>query len=610
MQEEKQKILEEKNVHLWFYGSPVVLCSMHLDLDTETGKLYTAAKFLNVQPEHIKEMSIEIICYDVIRNVIDTISEYTYTGFDVARNEDFGLSLEIPVPNTDTRNVEFILKSVTTINDETWYNTDNLKFNISLEQNNIFSAQGDLNKHFQELCLRSNIDSTQLIFQPIFDNYHWMCGCGCLNWNDEDICSQCGISKEWLYCNASEEALKKQERLFKIAEEQAKAEALKQLQYEKEIQKEEFQQRQKQYQKQVRNQKSRKVTKKLLIVLLVLLLICALALGVIQFLIPYLEYSQAKNALDQKMYDSAIEQFTSIGNFLDSEELLNKAQYEKATDMYNSGNKEDAAIIYKNISGYMDSEQKYYDIEYEIANNYYSENSYAEAAEIYKQIPEYMDCQKRLDAAYENIYNNALELLEQGNLNDAYYTFLYLEDYSDSKNMLNECTYRQAEKYYKKMEYKNALDTYNQIADYKDVPEILNNLKSLSNIISASTDISSPAIWNCSNVRCNVCNSQTSATYSLAFGINGTYTFEVSCENHDYKIDKTGYYKIEDNTVYILEYKNGQTIWSEFLTITSIEKLANEEDGKNAVLVITNPFNTKQTITVYGNIISSDNIAF
>lgn len=610
MLEEKIKKLEEKNVPLWFHGSPLVLCSMHLNLNIGTGKLFAAAKFLNVQPEHIKEFTVDIICYDVIRNIIDTVYDYTYMGFDVERNRDLGFSNEIPIPNTDTRNIEFVLKSVTTINDETWYNESNFKFNISLEQKDIFSVQGDLNKHFIELCTENNIDSSQLIFQPVFDKYHWMCSCGCLNWNDEDNCSQCGVSAQWLKQNVSEEALERQKRIIKLEEEKVKAEVEKQLQQEKERQQAEFQQRQQQYQKQVKKQRTQKITKNLVIVILIIAIVAGVVFGVINYLIPYISYSNAKKSLDQGMYDSAIKQFTDIGDFLDSQQLLLQAKYKKADDLYYSGNKAEAAEVYKSISEYSDSQQKYYEIIYETANNYYSEKDYINAAENYLLISEYLDCDKRLESSYENLYTSAVELLNNNVPDKAYEYFSYLVDYSDSEQMLNECIYKTADKYYSRMEYKNALDTYNQIKDYKDVPQILKKLKNLSDIISAASDMEAPAVWSCENMSCGVCNSKDTATYSLAFGINGNYTFEISCANHESKTQKTGHYKIENDKIYTDKHQLGVLVWEETMTIISVEKLDSGTDGKNAVFTVTSPFNKKQNLTLYGNIISSNNIVF
>ncbi|MGN1457230.1 MAG: hypothetical protein ACI4XP_04650 [Acutalibacteraceae bacterium] len=610
MQDETYKILEEKKIHLWFYGSPVTLCSTQLILNTETGELFAAAKFLNVQPEPIKEITVDIICYNSIHNPIDYIIDYKYSDLDIKRNEEFGLTFKVPVKNKETRNIEFILKSATTTDNEIWYNTDATKFTVNLEQKNIFSVQGHLNADFMELCAENDIDGSKLIFQPVFEDSHWMCACGCLNWNDEEKCSGCKVSQQWLKDNVSKEKLEEKDRLRKEQIEKAKRESEEKLKLEKEQQKEEFKRRHQEYEKQLKKQKNRKKTKKLIILLIVLVAVLGIVFLGYKFGMPYISYFQAKQALSNAEYDTAISRFTDMGNFLDSKELLNEAIYKKATVLYYNNDKEQAAKLYKSIENYSDAKQKYYNTEYELAEEYYKNKDYMNAANIYAQIPEYLDCEKRLEATYENIYNDAVQNMNRRKFDEAYKEFVYLGDYSDSKTMINECRYRSANNYYENMEYKKALDEYDEIKDYKDVSAILKKLSNLSDVISAATDADTPAVWSRSGLECPVCHKEDSATYTFAFGTDGKYSFEMKCNNHNQTITKTGNYKIEKNEVYSLEYPQGHATWTKTATIISIDPLKKDVEGKNTVLTITNPFSNTQPLQLYGNIISGDIILF
>lgn len=610
MQNEINKTLEEKNIHLWFYGSPVTICSTQLILNTQTGQLFACAKFLNVQPEPLKDITVDVICYNTIHNPIDYIIDYKYSVLDIKRNEEFGLTYKIPVKNKDTRNVEFILKSATTTNNDVWYNTDAKKFTVRLEQENIFSVQGHLNAEFMELCAENYIDGSKLIFQPVFEDSHWMCACGCLNWNDENKCSGCGISKQWLYDNVSEEKLKNHEKLRAEQAEKAKKESDEKLRLEKEQQKEEFKQRQQTYKNQIKKQNNRKKTKKLIILFSVIAVALCLGFFVYKFGIPYISYFQAKQALDNADYDTAISRFTEMGDFLDSKNLLNQAIYNKATVLYNSGEKVQAADLYKSIENYSDAKQKYYNAEYELAEAYYKNKDYMNAADIYFQISEYLDSGKRLDAAYENIYNDAVKKMNHKKIDEAYKEFEYLGDYSDSQIMLKECHYKYAKNYYDNMEYKKALSEYALIKDYKDVSDILKNLQNLSDIISAATDNETPAVWSRSELECPVCHKKDSATYCFAFGTDGKYSFEMTCNNHKQTITKSGKYKIENDTIYVLEYSKGQATWTNVAKIISIDPLETNVEGKNNVLTITNPFGKTPNLNLYGNIISGNIISF
>ncbi len=611
MQETKRKAIESKNKHLWFRGSPLVLCSMLLELDEQTNKLCASAKFLNVQPEPVKEITVDIICYNLVRAPIDSVLDYTYMGFNVKRNEEFGLSISIPIENIETRNIEFVLKSVTTVNNEVWYNENNERFNIDLQQKDIFSEQGEHNKEFRDICVENNIDPSFLIYKPVFDEYHWMCSCGCLNWNDELKCSGCGIDSEWLKNNLSEQAFEKRERLKELERKRIRDEEEKRRNVERAHQKAEFEQRRQGYQKQIKKQKSSRVLKYIITAVIIVLLLAGAAFGAVSFLIPYINYSSAKLSMDSGLYDAAIEKLSSMSNFLDSDELLNEATYDKAAQLYDYGMRDEAAELYFTIADYSDSYTKYREIEYELAGELYDEEDYKSAAEKYKLISGYLDSDELLEKCREIIYNGAVEKLNGNQISEAYEDFEYLGDYEDSEDMLKECIYVSAQKYYEKLSYSEALEEYNRIPEYKDVPEILASLKYLSYIISATSDADSPAVWNSEGMRCGVCNDEDSATYTLTFGIDGAYYFEIACENHTAVVaELSGRYKIEGDTVYFAEYEQGKMVWTEALKILSIERVENNVDGKNAVMVITNPFDASKEIMVYGNIISDDNIVF
>ena len=153
MPEEKIKVLEEKNSHLWFDGSPVSVYTQRLALDIDKAELFASFKLVNFQPDNLKNITFDVLCYDSLRNLIDTVYDVSYTGFDVVRNIEFGFGRRVPIPNQQTRSVEFVLKSVLSSSGQTWLNLDSKRFDTALEQESIFKAQGDLNKQFLEIVL-------------------------------------------------------------------------------------------------------------------------------------------------------------------------------------------------------------------------------------------------------------------------------------------------------------------------------------------------------------------------------------------------------------------------------------------------------------------------
>jgi len=109
MPEEKIKILEEKNTHLWFEDSPIAVLAQKLALDIDKAEFFASFKLMNLQPDNLRDICFDIICYDSARQVIDTVCDVFYSGFDVARNIEFGYNRRVPVKNQQTRSVEFVL---------------------------------------------------------------------------------------------------------------------------------------------------------------------------------------------------------------------------------------------------------------------------------------------------------------------------------------------------------------------------------------------------------------------------------------------------------------------------------------------------------------------
>ena len=95
--EERIRVIEEKNIHLWFLGSPVALCSMKLELNETKNSMFAYSKMMNVQPENIKAVLFDVICYDSVHKVVDTMHKVAYYELDIPRNGVFGMDTPIRI---------------------------------------------------------------------------------------------------------------------------------------------------------------------------------------------------------------------------------------------------------------------------------------------------------------------------------------------------------------------------------------------------------------------------------------------------------------------------------------------------------------------------------
>ena len=306
LSENKIKILEEKSIHLWFDDSPIALCASMLALDIDKAELFASVKFINLQNTNIRSLTFDVYCYDAQRNQVEYIPDITYNSLDVARNIEFGYKRRVPVQNPQARSVEFILKQTTDISGNLWKNNWGLPFNTSLEQQSIFTFQGNLNRQFIDICARSHIDGTVFSFQPEFEDKYWLCGCGCFNWNIEQECFNCGVGKSWLKRNSSLEVLQKQSNFAEQqkTEIQEKYSDFRQFNKNQEDEMAEFENRKKEYQKQLKKQKFQKTFGSIALIVLILAVAAAAVYGIIFFVVPRFQNTAAASDFGVYKYQS------------------------------------------------------------------------------------------------------------------------------------------------------------------------------------------------------------------------------------------------------------------------------------------------------------------
>lgn len=299
MPEENIKMIESQNDAMWFEGSPLAIYAVRLALDVTTGDVFTSAKFVNLRPAVLLSMTFDVICYDAVRQPMNRLTNLRFDHVEAERNAAFGYERRIEVPDIDTRNVEYILQSVTYANGETWTNPDDRRFDLRLEQESIYSVQGDYNRQFRDICTRSGIDGLNLVLQPVFEKDHWLCACGAFNWSNEEKCSQCKVNREWLRKSTDMRLLQQKKEQEAEAVQKVKEQvAAYASQDDKEAQKAEFAQRKEHYQQEMKKQKRQMTRKKLRIVVVLLLALGILLYVLMTFVFPKLGIAEEyeKNA--------------------------------------------------------------------------------------------------------------------------------------------------------------------------------------------------------------------------------------------------------------------------------------------------------------------------
>lgn len=118
-------------------------------------------------------------------------------------------------------------------------------------------------------------------------------------------------------------------------------------------------------------------------------------------------YAAAREALDAEEYESAIELFDQLGNYLDAESY---AQYARAKQTAYAGDFKDASEMLEEISSFADSQvlARYYE-----ARQFETELDYEKAREAYLEIAPYLDSEERLKHIPDLILSREYLALEE-----------------------------------------------------------------------------------------------------------------------------------------------------------------------------------------------------
>lgn len=106
----------------------------------------------------------------------------------------------------------------------------------------------------------------------------------------------------------------------------------------------------------------------MIIFILIIISITMLCLGV-ERIIPRIQYSSAKQLMEEKQYEQAIEKFSALGNYEDSELLIKECQsgiktlplenkYNGALDLKRKGEFKEAIELFRKLGDYKDSKQQ------------------------------------------------------------------------------------------------------------------------------------------------------------------------------------------------------------------------------------------------------------
>ncbi len=130
-----------------------------------------------------------------------------------------------------------------------------------------------------------------------------------------------------------------------------------------------------------------------------------------------LYYVKANTLLTEASYDEAIDLFSYIADYKDTDILLNQIDYEKGLALFNQGEYTEAITHFEQAEDYPSASAMVLESKYQIAEDEYNNGNYQTAADLYTEIATYNDAQEMV---YESLYRLGVQLLNSGEVLEAY----------------------------------------------------------------------------------------------------------------------------------------------------------------------------------------------
>lgn len=289
--------------------APVVIKSAHLFCSDDREKLFLCCKFQCLSDKAISALMVDVDCFDVWGNQLPTICDAQVLDLNAKRNEEFGYQRKISITDINTRSVKVKLKRIRY--------TDGTIVECAGEEVHIPEAT-PLSDHFDSAELVQQYIhevSGRASFVPQKFGAFWMCSCGCINHQAEELCCSCGANvcvafdaldeafladkyAEYVAAKQKQEdqarqEKEKRERAERVCQEQRERERLAQIQREKNIA----------IQKRVAAIEAENKRKKIITAVIVVIVVAIIAVLIVQSARESAINSQLRNFATETMND-------------------------------------------------------------------------------------------------------------------------------------------------------------------------------------------------------------------------------------------------------------------------------------------------------------------
>lgn len=504
--------LFELKEYLYKEACPVVIKQGELLLDPESKSIYAVMTVKNISDNVITSALVDIHVFDRANKEIEVLRDYQYFGLEAGRDAEFGADTKISIINSTGHSFSVAVKRVTFSDESEWVGTpsllyENLPRRVSLmEELEDEATVEQYQRNFRERLAEDKEVTAQIV--PATYKDLWICACGEINHNEEEVCFACGAKYEpqkemidnrvQLAADLSEYN-RIQAELAEKARLEAERKAAEEAAAKAEAERKAAEEAERARLREIRRKRRNKIIAAITIPAVILAIIYAILY--VTYIKPTMDYNAAKELVAAGKFDEAIAAFADLNGFSDSEDAILDAKYKKAAKTFSDGKYDEAIVLFNQILDYKDSQAQIYEIEYAKALNVMDSGDYDMAIELFGNLEGNRDCSEKIEECWylkgmglvaedlESAKTCYAELSSENHISDMQTAFcdkgveLYTAEEDDKAELYfqmvtDEDIYKNVkEAYYNRAlaliedgKYKKALGILEGISDYSEAP--------------------------------------------------------------------------------------------------------------------------------------------
>ncbi len=330
--------------NLYTEGAPLLLAAGALLKDTQSGKLIAQLKLKAIGPKAIRAATVRLVPLDSADRPLGEALSYDYLDLNAERDAEFGAKNPIPLPQSSARAFTAAVTEVIFADKSTWTGPETPWEPLTAAETPEQALKdAELAKQYR---LRFGADTVRM---PAEEKDLWFCACGAVNGQAEERCHRCGKAWDELLALDPEELKAARDR--RLAEERAAREAAEQKAAEE---------------RAAAQAKAKKTKKALAVTLPILLLLVAGFFLATKVLIPNSRYQKALELAEAGQYEEAIAAFEALGDYKDAPEQIERTRaaqtearnaeaYAKALELAEAGQYEKAIAAFQALGDYRDA---------------------------------------------------------------------------------------------------------------------------------------------------------------------------------------------------------------------------------------------------------------